>query len=66
VEKFVKPTHPNAHSPIELDNIVFMGTNVVSGTATAVAVETGSRTYFGALAQRWRLLIAPLQPFRLA
>ena len=52
VEKFVKPTHPDAHSPIELDNIVFMGTSVVSGTATAIAVETGSRTYFGALAQR--------------
>jgi Mg2+-importing ATPase len=29
-----------------------MGTNVMSGTATAVAVETGSRTYFGALALR--------------
>ncbi len=52
VEKFTQPTNPKAHSPIELDNIVFMGTNVVSGTATAVAVETGTRTYFGALAQR--------------
>jgi Mg2+-importing ATPase len=29
-----------------------MGTNVVSGTATAVAVETGPRTLFGTLAQR--------------
>ncbi len=52
VEKFAQPTNPQAHSPLELDNIVFMGTNVVSGTATAVAVETGTRTYFGALAQR--------------
>ena len=28
-----------------------MGTNVVSGTATAVVVATGSRTYFGSLAR---------------
>ena len=52
VEKFTQPTNPKAHSPIELDNILFMGTNVISGTATAVAVETGTRTYLGALAQR--------------
>jgi len=52
VEKFIVPSNPDVKSPIELDNIVFMGTNVVSGTATAVAVETGVRTYFGALAQR--------------
>jgi len=52
VEKFAKLTNPKAHNPIELDNILFMGTNVVSGTAMAVVVETGSRTYFGALAQR--------------
>jgi Mg2+-importing ATPase len=29
-----------------------MGTNVVSGSATALVVHTGERTYFGALAQR--------------
>ncbi|KFX66189.1 magnesium ABC transporter ATPase [Burkholderia sp. K24] len=37
--------------PLELANICFMGTNVVSGTATAVVVATGADTYFGALAQ---------------
>lgn len=52
VEKFTKPSKPDTRSPIELENIVFMGTNVVSGTATAVAVETGPRTFFGTLAQR--------------
>lgn len=36
-------------SPLELDNICFMGTNVVSGSATAVAVTTGKHTYFGSL-----------------
>ncbi|MCX7897567.1 MAG: magnesium-translocating P-type ATPase, partial [Rhodocyclaceae bacterium] len=34
------------------DNILFMGTNVVSGSATAVVLATGNRTYFGALASR--------------
>lgn len=36
-------------SPLELDNICFMGTNVVSGTAVAIAVNTGKLTYFGAI-----------------
>ncbi|WP_316833432.1 magnesium-translocating P-type ATPase [Pedobacter nutrimenti] len=36
-------------SPLELDNICFMGTNVVSGTATAIAVTTGNLTYFGSI-----------------
>ncbi|WGQ11416.1 magnesium-translocating P-type ATPase [Pedobacter gandavensis] len=36
-------------SPLELDNICFMGTNVLSGTATAVVVNTGNLTYFGAV-----------------
>jgi Mg2+-importing ATPase len=39
----------NNKSPLELDNICFMGTNVVSGTATAIAVTTGNLTYFGSI-----------------
>ncbi|UUC44350.1 magnesium-translocating P-type ATPase [Flavobacterium cerinum] len=34
-------------SPLELDNICFMGTNVISGTATAIVVTTGNDTYLG-------------------
>ncbi|MFS9599479.1 hypothetical protein, partial [Klebsiella variicola] len=34
-----------------MPNICFMGTNVVSGTALAVVVATGPRTYFGSLAK---------------
>jgi Mg2+-importing ATPase len=52
VEKFVEDRGPDSHNPLELDNICFMGTNVVSGSATAVVVATGNRTYFGALAQK--------------
>lgn len=36
---------------LDLPTICFMGTNVVSGTATAVVVATGARTYFGSLAK---------------
>ncbi len=34
---------------LELDNICFMGTNVVSGTATAIVINTGNLTYFGTI-----------------
>ena len=36
---------------LDLRNICFMGTNVVSGTARAVVINTGKNTYFGALAK---------------
>ncbi len=52
VEKFARQRDPKVVNPLELDNILFMGTNVVSGSATAVVLTTGMRTYFGALAQR--------------
>jgi Mg2+-importing ATPase len=52
VEKFSVQRTANISNTIELDNILFMGTNVVSGSAMAVVVVTGSNTYFGALAQR--------------
>ena len=38
-------------SPLDLSNICFMGTNVVSGTATAMVVNTGEETYFGSLSK---------------
>ncbi|MCL2310677.1 MAG: magnesium-translocating P-type ATPase [Proteobacteria bacterium] len=52
VEKFAQQRDLNANSPLELDNIVFMGTNVVSGSANAVVLTTGNQTYFGMLASR--------------
>jgi Mg2+-importing ATPase len=41
----------DTRSPLELENCCFMGTNVVSGTAMAVAVTTGSLTYFGSISK---------------
>ncbi len=52
VEKFAELRDAKAISPLELENILFMGTNVVSGSAMAVIVTTGNNTYFGALATR--------------
>jgi len=52
VEKFAEHRGTDANNPLELDNLCFMGTNVVSGSATAVVLTTGKRTYFGALAER--------------
>ncbi len=50
VEKFHDAGTAAVSSPTELPNICFMGTSVQSGTATAVAVITGSQTYLGSMA----------------
>jgi Mg2+-importing ATPase len=52
VEKFTTQRNMKSINPLELDSILFMGTNVVSGSATAVVLGTGNHTYFGALASR--------------
>ncbi len=38
-------------NPLEMRNLCFMGTNVVSGSAMAVVVATGNSTYFGSMAK---------------
>ncbi|MEW6450673.1 MAG: magnesium-translocating P-type ATPase [Pseudomonadota bacterium] len=42
---------PDFRTPLEHESACFMGTNVVSGTGTAVVVATGDATYFGAVAK---------------
>jgi len=53
VEK-VAPAHAHgegaAGNPLDLPTIGYMGTNVISGTASAVVVATGARSYLGSLA----------------
>jgi Mg2+-importing ATPase len=52
VEKNALPIRDaDTKQPIELNNLCFMGTNVVSGTAKAIVVVTGSRTYFGSISK---------------
>jgi Mg2+-importing ATPase len=50
VEKFHDPESKAVTSPTELKNTCFMGTSVQSGTASAVVVVTGPRTYLGSMA----------------
>lgn len=52
VEKFPLQRDADTVNALELDNILFMGTNVVSGAAQALVLATGNSTYFGALASR--------------
>ena len=53
VEKFPDAqAQTQAAGALEMVNLVFMGTNVVSGSASAVVLATGNHTYFGTLATR--------------
>ncbi|TXH04537.1 MAG: magnesium-translocating P-type ATPase [Nevskiaceae bacterium] len=46
-------------SPLDLPNVCFMGSNVVSGTATAVVIATARRTYLG---QFSKLIVGHREP----
>jgi len=50
VEKFAGPD-PEGDSLTDVDNIGFMGSNVVSGSAKGVILATGNQTYFGSMAK---------------
>jgi Mg2+-importing ATPase len=50
VEKNPFPASGEIRNPLELTNICFLGSDVESGTATAVVIHTGDKTYFGSLA----------------
>lgn len=50
VEKFAQLPDAAQLNPVELCNLVFMGTNVVSGAGLAVVLTTGNQSYLGALA----------------
>ena len=52
----VEKIAPNGHAPgagegpLDLPGVCYMGTNVISGSASAVVVATGARSYLGSLA----------------
>jgi len=50
VEKFETAGERGDRTALEQKNLCFLGTSVESGTATAVVVETGPRTYLGSIA----------------
>ena len=51
VEKFAE-RRSGSDNLLEQANLLFMGSNVVSGSALALVVTTGNNTYFGTLALR--------------
>ena len=52
VEKKATAAPAEVQNPLELPDICFLGSNVESGTATALVLYTGDQTYFGSLAAR--------------
>ena len=50
VEKSAAPADAAVENPLEMSSICYMGSNVESGSGTAMVVLTGSDTYFGSLA----------------
>jgi len=50
-EKHAESTKENCDNCLDLENVCYLGTNVESGTATALVVATGKDTYIGAMAK---------------
>lgn len=51
VEKFCDIPNSSDDGLTDLQNIGFMGSNIISGSATAVVLATGNSTYFGSMAK---------------
>ncbi len=52
IEKTAASCEVGGKNAIDLPNTCFQGSNVISGTARGVVIETGARTYFGAISAR--------------
>jgi len=52
VEKHADPATATGRGVIELPNACFQGSNVLSGTARGVVVNTGRRTQFGSISEK--------------
>ncbi len=50
VERRADVPSADIENPLDLPNLGFLGSNVESGSATAVVIITGDKTYFGSLA----------------
>src|SRR5690554_3770688 len=51
VEKFSDISNKQDDALTDLCNIGYMGSNIVSGSATAIVLTTGNNTYFGSMAK---------------
>jgi P-type Mg2+ transporter len=52
VEKFSTPVTDAGSNPLELNNLAFMGTNVISGSAIALVMTVGDDTILGTIAEQ--------------
>ena len=52
IEKTSMPVQAKGTALIEWSNCLFMGTSVVSGTATAVVLKTGTQTEYGKISKK--------------
>jgi len=52
VEKFVNCDARKGDNPLDLNNLAFMGTNVVSGSSVAIVLAVGNDTIFGGIAKQ--------------
>ncbi|MCL2333426.1 MAG: magnesium-translocating P-type ATPase [Candidatus Methanoplasma sp.] len=59
VEKFSKISEKLSKNPLDYDNLAFMGTTVVSGSAIAIVCSVGDSTIFGGIAKK---LVAKKEP----
>lgn len=51
VEKSASSSAPSSTNALELSNMCYMGTNVASGTASAVVARIGNETFLGGIAK---------------
>ncbi|MCL1946999.1 MAG: magnesium-translocating P-type ATPase, partial [Chitinivibrionia bacterium] len=59
VEKFSGVIADVGRNPLELNNLAFMGTNVISGSATALVINVGDDTILGSIAQQLQAKAPP-------
>jgi len=52
VEKNADANQPAGRAAFEFTNACFMGSNVLSGSARAIVIATGAKTYFGSIAEK--------------
>lgn len=51
VEKISDSLLTDCKNPLDLENLAFMGSNVISGSAIAIAINVGDDTIFGSIAK---------------
>jgi len=59
VEKFKGVIDKPGENPLELNNLAFMGTDVISGSATALVINVGDNTIIGSIAEQLQTKAPP-------